>query len=46
VIDLTGVALPRELDERTVRVAMERGKPILQLESAAITRLLQQEPRK
>jgi hypothetical protein len=46
VIDLTGVALPRELDERTVRVAMERGKPILQLEAAAITRLLQQEPRK
>jgi hypothetical protein len=46
VLDLTGVTLPRELDERTVRTALERGKPVLQLETAAIARQLEQEPRK
>jgi hypothetical protein len=46
VVDLTGIALPRELDERTVRIALDRGKPVMQLDTAAIARRLQQEPRK
>lgn len=46
VMDLKGVPLPRELDERTVRIALERGKPVLQLDTAAIARQLPEEPRK
>lgn len=43
IVDLTGVPMPRELDERIVRTALERGKPALQLETATILRRLEQE---
>jgi hypothetical protein len=43
VVDLSGLPLPRELDEQTVRMALERGKPVMQLEIAAIARRLQGE---
>jgi hypothetical protein len=43
IVDLTGVPMPRELDERVVRTALERGKSALQLETAPILRRLEQE---
>ena len=43
IVDITGVPMPRELDERAVRSALERGKPTLRLESASIQRRLDQE---
>jgi len=45
VVDLSGFPLPRELDEQTVRMALERGKPVMQLETAAIARRLQEAPK-
>jgi len=43
IVDLTGVPMPRELDERGVLTALERGKTSLQLETAGILRRLDQE---
>ena len=43
IVDLTGVAMPRQLDEQIVSTALERGKPVLQLETATILRRLEQE---
>ncbi|MDZ7652591.1 MAG: hypothetical protein U5L03_08620 [Burkholderiaceae bacterium] len=43
VVDVSALAMPRELDERTVRLALERGKSALQLEAAVVLRRLDQE---
>ena len=43
IVDIAGVPVPRELDEQTVRTALERGKTTLQLEAATISRRLEQE---
>ena len=46
VVDMTGIPLPRELDEQALRIALERGKPVVQIDTAVIARRLQEEARK
>jgi hypothetical protein len=43
IVDLTGMPMPRELNEHVVRTALERGKSALQLETSSILRRLDQE---
>lgn len=43
IVDLTGMPMPRELDESVVHTALERGKSALQLETTGILRRLDQE---
>ena len=43
IVDLTGVSIPRELDEHMFRVTVERGKSVLQLETKIILRRIEKE---
>lgn len=43
IVDLTGISIPRELDEHMFRVTVERGKSVLQLKTANILRRIEKE---
>jgi hypothetical protein len=46
IVDMTGMALPRELNEEVVRGALSRGRAALQLETQGILRRLEGEPKR
>lgn len=46
IVDMTSMPLPRELDEKVVRSAIERGTITLRLDTATILRRLDQETKK
>jgi hypothetical protein len=46
IVDMTGVPLPRELNEGVVRNALKRGRTSLQLETQSILRRLDQETKR
>lgn len=46
IVDMTGVPLPRELNEEVVRAALNRGKTTMQIDTQGILQRTDQEPRK
>jgi hypothetical protein len=42
IVDVSGVTLSRELDDRAIRTALDQGKPVLQVDAPTILRLVEQ----